>query len=82
MMEVADIIIAASDDHMDEPVDLSPVIVAENTTKISVLSVGEAVMQMDISDSPFLLFKNGGGDEINVVYRREDGNIGWINPKG
>ncbi|MGL1922601.1 MAG: ribosome-associated translation inhibitor RaiA [Hyphomicrobiales bacterium] len=82
MMEVADIIIAASDDHTDEPVDLSPVIVAENTTKISVLSVGEAVMQMDISDSPFLLFKNGGGDDINVVYRREDGNIGWINPKG
>ena len=82
MMEVSDIIIAASDDHMDEPADLSPVIVAENTTKISELSVGEAVMQMDISDSPFLMFKNGGGNAINIVYRRDDGNIGWINPAG
>lgn len=81
MMEVLDIVIAASDDHTDEPADLSPVIVAENTTKISELSVGQAVMQMDISDSPFLLFKNGGGDAINVVYRRKDGNIGWINPQ-
>ncbi|PCI86797.1 MAG: ribosomal subunit interface protein [Hyphomicrobiales bacterium] len=82
MMEVSDIIIAASDDHVDEPVDLSPVIVAETTTKISELSVGEAVMQMDISDSPFLVFKNGGGNAINIVYRRDDGNIGWINPAG
>lgn len=81
MMEVADVIIAASHDEQDEPADLSPVIVAENTTKISELSVGEAVMQMDISDSPFLLFKNGVEDTINIVYRRSDGNIGWINPK-
>lgn len=80
MMEVADIVIAAPDDHADEPNDLSPVIVAETTTKISELSVGEAVMQMDISDSPFLMFKNGGGSAINIVYRRADGNIGWINP--
>ncbi len=81
MMEVSDVIIAASDDHSDEPSDLSPVIVAENTTKISELSVGEAVMQMDISDKAFLVFKNGAGNAINVVYRRDDGNIGWINPE-
>ncbi|NRA86323.1 MAG: ribosome-associated translation inhibitor RaiA [Rhizobiales bacterium] len=81
MMEVSDVIIAASDDHSDEPSDLSPVIVSENTAKISELSVGEAVMQMDISDSPFLIFKNGSEDAINVVYRRSDGNIGWINPQ-
>ena len=81
MMEVKDIIIAAHDDHLDEPSDLSPVIVAETTTKISELSVGEAVMQMDISDSSFLLFKNGGKEAINVVYRRNGGNIGWISPK-
>lgn len=81
MMEVKDVIIAASDDHGNEPADLSPVIVAEGKTKISQLSVGQAVMQMDISDSPFLIFKNGEGDAINVVYRRSDGNIGWINPQ-
>ncbi len=82
MMEVSDVIIAASSDSEQEPSDLSPVIIAESVAKISELSVGDAVMQMDISDSPFLLFKNGIEDTINVVYRRSDGNIGWINPKG
>jgi hypothetical protein len=55
-------------------------IVAEMQTKIANLSVGEAVMQMELAGAPVLVFRKEGEDRINVVYRREDGNIGWIDP--
>lgn len=64
-----------------EPESLQPVIVAEMETKIPSLSVGEAVMQMELAGAPVLVFKNEGSQNVNVVYRREDGNIGWIDPK-
>ena len=44
------------------------------------MAVADAVMQMDLSDQPFVVFRNASHGEINVVYRREDGNIGWIDP--
>ena len=47
---------------------------------ISVLSVGEAVMRMDLADQAVLMFRNSATSEFNVVYRRSDGNIGWIDP--
>ena len=64
-----------------EPDTLQPVIVAEMETKIQSLSVGEAVMQMELAGAPILVFKNEGKDGLNVVYRRDDGNIGWIDPQ-
>lgn len=64
-----------------EPDSLQPVIVAEMETKIPSLSVGEAVMQMELAGAPVLMFKNEGSKGVNVVYRRDDGNIGWIDPK-
>lgn len=57
--------------------DAAPVIIAEGTTRVPVLSVSDAVMQMDISDVPFVIFRNGDNG-INLVYRRDDGHIGWI----
>lgn len=74
--------ILASDGDSDaqEPETLQPMIVAEMQTKIATLSVGEAVMQMELAGAPVLVFRNEGKDGINVVYRREDGNIGWIDP--
>jgi len=63
-----------------EPETLQPIIVAEMETKIPSLSVGEAVMQMELAGAPVLVFRNEGKDGLNVVYRREDGNIGWIDP--
>jgi len=59
----------------------NPVVVAETGLKLPELSVGEAVMQLDISTQPFLLFRNGGHGGLNLVYRRPDGNIGWVDPK-
>lgn len=63
-----------------EPESLQPIIVAEMETKIPSLSVGEAVMQMELAGAPVLVFQNEKKKGLNVVYRREDGNIGWIDP--
>ncbi|CAN5247909.1 ribosome-associated translation inhibitor RaiA [soil metagenome] len=65
----------------EEPEDLNPVIVAESSSNVPELSVGEAVMQLDISDDSFLMFRNVRDGGINVIYRRPDGNIGWIDPQ-
>lgn len=69
------------DDDAAEPESLQPIIVAEMETKIPSLSVGEAVMQMELAGAPVLVFRNEGKEGVNVVYRREDGNIGWIDPQ-
>ncbi|RMD93599.1 MAG: ribosome-associated translation inhibitor RaiA [Alphaproteobacteria bacterium] len=75
-------IIAPSEGEPDEEEaePLQPVIVAETQTSIPSVSVGEAVMQMELAGAAVLVFRNEGNGEINVVYRREDGNIGWIDP--
>mgnify|MGYP001797685601 CR=1 FL=1 len=65
----------------DEPESLQPVIVAEMSTKVQSLSVGEAVMQMELAGAPLLVFRNDAHGGVNVVYQREDGNIGWVDPR-
>ncbi len=55
-------------------------IVAEQATDIEYLTVGEAVMQLDLADQTVLMFRNNASGEINVVYRRADGHIGWLDP--
>ena len=72
--------ILATDDGVDEsePETLQPIIIAEMETKIPSLSVGEAVMQMELAGAPALVFRQEGSEGVNVVYRREDGNVGWI----
>lgn len=57
-----------------------PVIIAENQRGIQELTVGEAVMHLDLAESPFFIFRNAGDGQLNVVYRRPDGNVGWIDP--
>lgn len=55
-------------------------IIAENPTHIEKLSVGEAVMRLDLAQAQVVMFRNRKGGRLNVVYRRADGNIGWIDP--
>jgi ribosomal subunit interface protein len=76
-------ILAGGQDGADtsEPEDLQPVIVAEMETKVQTLSVGEAVMQMELAGAPLLVFRNTSHGGVNVVYTRDDGNIGWIDPR-
>ena len=59
----------------------SPAVVAETPAVIDRLTVGEAVMRMDLAHVPVLMFRNRATNGLNVVYRRGDGNIGWIDPK-
>lgn len=73
--------VLASAPEDDEPESLQPIVVAETTTPIQSLSVGEAVMQMELAASSMLVFRNDGHGGVNVVYRRDDGNIGWIDPR-
>lgn len=69
-----------SDDDASEHEDLNPVIIAESTASIGELSVGEAVMKLDFTNEPFVLFRNGKTGNLNVVYKRKDGNVGWVDP--
>jgi len=66
--------------EVTEPVD-APVVIAEMETTIEELTVGEAVMRMDLANMPALLFHNSVHGGLNLVYYRKDGNIGWIDPK-
>src|SRR3954470_1226315 len=59
---------------------IAPVVIAEMSTELPRLTVGEAVMRMDLADAPMLLFRNRSHGQLNVVYRRGDGNVGWIDP--
>ena len=75
-------ILAATKDDSDEDEQVSdaPVIVAETEAKIPSISVSEAVMQMELANSHVMVFRNEKQGRINVVYKRDDGNIGWIDP--
>lgn len=57
-----------------------PMVIAEMQTSIATLTVSEAVMRMELADSPALLFNNSAHGRLNLVYRRADGNIGWVDP--
>lgn len=71
---------SADSDEVTEPETLEPVIIAEMSADVKSLTVGEAVMQLDLQDTPAILFQNRGTGRLNMVYRRNDGNIGWIDP--
>lgn len=78
----ADYFVLRGEDHKAEiePESLDPVIIAEQTKSVKTMTTGEAVMQLELHDSPALVFKNAANDRVNVVYRRDDGNIGWVDP--
>ncbi|MCY4396141.1 MAG: ribosome-associated translation inhibitor RaiA [Rhodospirillaceae bacterium] len=59
-----------------------PVVVADMTTDIASLTVGEAVMRMDLADLPAMMFRNVAHGGLNMIYRRADGHIGWVDPEG
>jgi ribosomal subunit interface protein len=71
-------------DHLDgaEIGGDAPAVIAEAPARVRAMSVSDAVMQMDLADQAFLVFRNAAHGGINVVYRRPDGNIGWIDPGG
>lgn len=70
--------VAADEDEVPE--DYAPTIVAESTLSLQTMSVASAVIELDMKDTPVFVFRNAGTDSVNIVYRRMDGNIGWIDP--
>lgn len=75
-------ILAATTEPEDvEPDTLQPMVIAEMEARVPSITVGEAVMQMELAGLPLLVFRNEGHGGVNVVYRRDDGHIGWIDPR-
>ena len=64
----------------DKPDLRNPLIIAESTKQLKVLSVSAAVTELDFSGAPVIVFTHAGNGRVNVVYRRSDNNIGWIDP--
>jgi ribosomal subunit interface protein len=80
-MDARSYVIAAPDhDVDDELVEFNAVIIAESTTTLEQLSVSEAVMELDMTGAPVVLFRHAKHGRVNIVYRRADGNVGWIDP--
>jgi ribosomal subunit interface protein len=71
----------ADESEYAEQVGAGPAVIAEISTELPQLTVGEAAMRMDLADTPVLLFRNRSHGELNLVYRRADGNVGWIDPE-
>jgi len=59
-----------------------PVVIAEMKEPIESMTVSQAVMRLDLADLPALMFRNAGHGGLNMVYRRPDGNVGWVDPRG
>ena len=78
----SDVIVKVDDETVDASTENSePVIIAESEREVHQYTVSQAVMQLDLTEQPFLVFRNAGNDAVNVVYRRDDGHIGWISPQ-
>ena len=73
-------VIEAPSHDDDEVTEFNPVIVAESTTVLKQFSVSEAVMELDMTGAPVVVFRHASDGRVNLVYRRPDGNIGWIDP--
>jgi ribosomal subunit interface protein len=64
----------------DEVTEYSPVIIAEATKSLKRLSVSEAVMELDLTGAACIVFQHGSSGRVNIIYRRTDGNVGWVDP--
>ncbi len=64
----------------DEAPD-NPLVIAENSTPIETLSLPDAVMRLDLGELPALVFVNETSGQLNVIYRRSDGNVAWVDPE-
>jgi ribosomal subunit interface protein len=74
------IIEAPASDGEDEVDGYNAVIIAEATTSLKRLSVSEAVMELDLTGAACMVFQHGSSGRVNIIYRRADGNVGWIDP--
>lgn len=74
-------VVQIEDEEAGKEVADAPVIVAESVGQLQEMTVSEAVMQLDLTDKEFLLFRNAAHGRLSVVHRRPDGHVGWIDPQ-
>jgi len=79
-LDASSYVLEAPGEGEEEITGYNPVIIAEATTSLKRLSVSEAVMELDLSGAACLVFQHGSSGRVNVIYRRADGNVGWIDP--
>ncbi|WP_291847542.1 ribosome-associated translation inhibitor RaiA [Bradyrhizobium sp.] len=79
-MDAPSYVIEAPAESDEEVTAYSPVIIAEATTSLKRLSVSEAVMELDLTGASCIVFQHGSSGRVNIIYRRADGNVGWIDP--
>ncbi|HLJ01295.1 MAG TPA: ribosome-associated translation inhibitor RaiA [Bradyrhizobium sp.] len=80
LLDAPSYVIEAPAESDEEMIGYNPVIIAEATTSLKRLSVSEAVMELDLTGAACLVFQHGSSGRINVIYRRPDGHVGWIDP--
>lgn len=80
VLDAASYVIEAPAGGDEEVTAYSPVIIAEATTSLKRLSVSEAVMELDLTGAACLVFQHGSSGRVNIIYRRSDGHIGWLDP--
>jgi ribosomal subunit interface protein len=68
-------------DPADDPNPPAALVIAETETPVRSMTVSQAVLELDLTDSQTIVFRNAAHDGLSVVYRRPDGNIGWIDPE-
>ena len=79
-MDAPSYVIEAPAEGDEEVTAYSPVIIAEATTSLKRLSVSEAVMELDLTGAACIVFQHGSSGRVNIIYRRTDGNVGWVDP--
>jgi ribosomal subunit interface protein len=79
-LDAASYVIESPFDEEQEVTAYNPVVIAESTTSLNHLSVAEAVVELDLTGAPVVVFLHANSGRINVIYRRPDGNLGWVDP--
>src|SRR6201987_4679288 len=80
LLDASSYVIEAPAEGDEEVTGYNPVIIAEATTSLKRLSVSEAVMELDLTGAACLVFQHGSSGRVNIIYRRADGNVGWVDP--
>ena len=72
--------VKGDDDEHGEAPAAEPMVIAESSAKIRTMTPAMAALELGLSDNGAVVFHNAGHGEINVVFKRADGNVGWIDP--
>ena len=78
---MAKFVIEAPNELEEAPADYKPVVVAEGSQPLKNMSVASAVAELDLTGAPLIVFQHATSQRVNIVYRRRDGAIGWLDPQ-